>query len=364
MTLRYGLIGCGMMGQEHIQNVALLEGVEVTALADPNDEMRQAAQTLVGSDVGTYGDFNDMIEQESCDAYIIATPNDMHLEPLLRLLKYGKPILVEKPLCTTLNDCRQALKAAEESGVPVWVAMEYRFMPPLAELIRCVTNGDVGQPIMMSFREHRFPFLNKVKNWNRFSQRTGGTLVEKCCHFWDLMRLVLNSNPLRVFASGSIDVNHLSEQYDGQMPDILDNAYVIVDFENGARGLVDLCMFAEGSYWQETASVTGASARIDAMIPPPESFLPDGEKRVPLVEISHREDREIFRYETPVDPEILHAGDHCGSTFYQHVNFLDLVKGDLAKPLVNLSDGSWAVAIGEAAETSVKTGQSVAIVPP
>jgi myo-inositol 2-dehydrogenase / D-chiro-inositol 1-dehydrogenase len=55
---------------------------------------------------------------------------------------------------------------------------------------------------MLTIREHRFPFLEKVGDWNRFNRNTGGTLVEKCCHFFDLMRLILRDDPVRVMASG------------------------------------------------------------------------------------------------------------------------------------------------------------------
>ncbi|GBL21726.1 hypothetical protein EMGBS4_17860 [Acidimicrobiaceae bacterium] len=64
------------------------------------------------------------------------------------------------------------------------------------------------------------PFLEKVDNWNRFSVNTGGTLVEKCCHFFDVMGLIAQSKAQRVFASGSQDVNHLDEIYDGRKSDI------------------------------------------------------------------------------------------------------------------------------------------------
>lgn len=65
---------------------------------------------------------------------------------------------------------------------------------------------------MVSIREHRFPFLKKVGDWNRFASRTGGTLVEKCCHFFDLMARILKPRkPLRVFATGAQDVNHKTE---------------------------------------------------------------------------------------------------------------------------------------------------------
>lgn len=63
-----------------------------------------------------------------------------------------------------------------------------------------------------------------MNNWNRFNVNSGGTLVEKCCHFFDLMRLFAGANPVRVMASGAIDVNHRDEIYDGK---VLDTALVV-----------------------------------------------------------------------------------------------------------------------------------------
>ena len=76
--------------------------------------------------------------------------------------------------------------------------------------------GEVGEIKMLSIREHRFPFLKKVEDWNRFNEKTGGTLVEKCCHFFDLMNLMIHSVPVKIYASGGQSVNHLDECYRGK----------------------------------------------------------------------------------------------------------------------------------------------------
>ena len=78
----------------------------------------------------------------------------------------------------------------------------------------------LGALRMLAVREHRFPFLHKVGDWNRFSRNTGGTMVEKCCHFFDLMNRLAGESPDRVFASGGQDVNHLlkrQQQADDQV---------------------------------------------------------------------------------------------------------------------------------------------------
>ncbi len=359
--IRYGLIGAGMMGQEHIRNIALIEGVDVSALADPDEGMRARALAIQGGTARAVADYRDLLAADACDAYIVSSPNHLHHANLLELLPCNKPVLCEKPLCTTVDDCREIVAIQAGRAAPLWIAMEYRYMPTFQRLLAEIGNGTIGRPIMMSVREHRYPFLDKVGGWNRFNSSSGGTLVEKCCHFWDLMRLVLGSDPVRVFASGGQDVNFLDERIDGHVPDVIDNAFVAVDFANGTRGMLDLCMFAEGSRWQEVISVTGPSARIDACVPGPARFAANGAMHQSRIVISDRAGRSERCEEVHVDEAILSAGDHHGSTYYQHLRFRDLVAGKIAEPDVSARDGLWSVIVGTAAERSVKTGQAVAV---
>ena len=361
MTIRYGLIGSGMMGQEHIRNLNLLDGAEVTAIADPDENMRNLSVKTSGGAAKAFTNYADMLSADICDAYVIVAPNDTHHAILLDILPKNKPILCEKPLCTTSADCRDIIAKSQNRSAPTWVAMEYRYMPPVQRLLEEVRKGTTGAPQMMAIREHRFPFLPKVGDWNRFSDRTGGTLVEKCCHFWDLMRLTLQSDPIRVYASAAMDVNHADERYDGKVPDIIDNAFVTVEFANGARGMLDLCMFAEGSYWQEVISVTGPAARVDACVPGPARFTSDGAERASQIVISDRASKNVTTENVEVDETILQAGDHHGSSFFQHQKFLELVRTGRGQPEVTLEDGLWSVRVGEAAELSARTGQAISL---
>lgn len=357
--LRYGIIGSGMMGQEHIRNIALLGDATVTAVADPDEGMRSSAQTLAGNGCQAFADYKDLLSANSVDALLIASPNHTHTDVLGDVLSTNLPILVEKPLCTTAEDCKRALDLAADRAAPVWVAMEYRFIPPVARLIERVCSGDLGTLRMLSIREHRFPFLEKVGDWNRFQSKTGGTLVEKCCHFFDLMRLVTQSEPVRVYTSGAQDVNHLNETYSDGTPDILDNAFVVVDFANGTRALLDLCMFAEGSYWQEQISATGDVAEVEARVPGPARFWPGKEERESEVTFAPRAPKNPVTETVEVDLDVLQAGDHHGSTFFQHQKFAALARTGNGSVEVSLDDGYRAVVIGLAAEKSARENRPV-----
>ena len=360
--LRYGVIGAGMMGQEHLRNIALLPGAVVTALADPHADSIAAATRTIGRDVKVFSDHRDLLESRTCDVLVVATPNDTHTAILEDIFAASKayPTLVEKPVCTTIDDCRRLATAAQAYGAPVWVGMEYRFMPPLTAMIEEIDADHVGALQMFSIREHRHPFLNKVGNWNRFTERTGGTLVEKCCHFFDLMRLVVGAEAVRVFASGAADVNHRDERYDGQVPDMIDNAYVVVEFSNGKRASLDLCMFADGSFWQEEFSVVGDKGKIECFVPGASKHWPGrGERQAELV-FSPRDPKGPVRRPVPVDEHLLSLGAHHGSTYYEHVGFLRAVSEGLPVQ-VSVEDGLKAVVIGLAAEKSIREKRIIEI---
>lgn len=358
-SVRYGIIGCGMMGQEHLRNIALLPQAEVLAIFEPDAIMRARAAKLAPR-ARFVGSLAEVLAVEEVNCLLIASPNHKHLGQLEEIAALRPlPVLVEKPLFTDEADVARLAALRASFPAPIWVAMEYRYMPPVAHLIREVQEATGGLR-MLTVREHRFPFLEKVGDWNRFNRNTGGTLVEKCCHFFDLMRLIAGCDPVRVMASGGQSVNHLDEVYDGQTSDIWDNAYVIVDFENGLRAMLELCMFAEGSRYQEEISAVGPRGKIECLVPGPGRFWPAhlGPAPTPQVVVSPRNPAGPRVLDVPVDPALLAAGDHNGATFYQHRHFADVVANG-ATPQVSLEDGWWAVAIGKAAQISASTGQAV-----
>lgn len=356
-TIRWGILGAGMMGVEHIANIRLTPGGVVTALADPEPASLRRAAAAVGHDVPTFGDARALAASGLVDAVVVASPNFTHREMLRPLMDAGLHILCEKPLATTVDDARAVRDTAAGYGRVFWTGMEYRFMPPAAEFIAQVHGGRVGALRMLAIREHRFPFLKKVGDWNRFSANTGGTMVEKCCHFFDLMRTIVRAEPVRVFCSGAMDVNHLDERYDGRMPDIIDNSYTVVEFEavdgrGGVRAMLDLCMFADGAEQQEEICATGDAARLEVFVPAGEIvFSP---------RTGFMNPKAVERAVVPVDAAALAAGHHHGATFFQHAAFAAAVRGE-GPVLVTADDGYRAVAMGAAAELSAREQRVVAM---
>ena len=360
-TITYGIIGCGMMGQEHLRNIALLDNAAVGAIFEPDALMRVRAAQFA-PDARFVDNLDALLDIPEIDCLLIASPNFRHVEQLQAIARRRPlPVLVEKPLFTDPDHAAAVDAFAASYPAPVWVAMEYRYMPPVARLLE-EAEAVTGGIKMLTIREHRFPFLEKIGDWNRFNHNTGGTLVEKCCHFFDLMRLITRGEAVRVMASAGQAVNHLDERYDGRIPDIWDHGFVLVDFDNGKRAMLELCMFAEGSRYQEKISAIGTDGMVDAFVPGPTRFWPADAGPPPVAElvISPRAMQGMRRELVEVDPTLLAAGDHNGSTFYQHERFADVVRG-LGHVEVSLDDGAKAVAIGIAAQESAATGTAISL---
>ena len=340
--LRYGVIGTGMMGVEHIEVINVLEGARVTAIADPHPTSREAGRAAAAHTVSVYTDHRALLSSDECDAVVVASPNTTHVDVLRDVLVTELAVLIEKPMCTTVEDCKTVVELARDRSGLVWVGLEYRYMPPVRRLIDELASGVAGNVHMVAIREHRFPFLGKVGDWNRLNRNTGGTLVEKCCHFFDLMSLLAGAPAKRVMASGGQSVNHLDEVYDGERSNILDNAFVIVEHENGVRGLLDLCMFAEATRNQQEISVVGDLAKLEVLIPEN------------VIRIGRRGEHSIGDVEinVVVDPSIPYDGYHHGSSYVEHQKFVDAIRsgGDAE---VTLDDGLRSVATGVAAQRSI-----------
>ncbi len=361
--IRYGVIGTGMMGAEHILDLGHIEGAEVVALADPVPGSIEFGLGCVEagpqgenarSQVRVYDHHDALLADPEVDVVVITSPNHTHGSIAGAALATDKHVLIEKPLCTTVDDAKGIVEAASGRDAITWMGLQYRFMPTPAVMLEQLATGVCGTTRTVSIREHRFPFLDKVGNWNRFNRNTGGTLVEKCCHFFDLMNLVADSPPVRVMASGAQDVNHLDESYEGEVPDIIDNAFVIVEYANGVRGSLDLCMFAEGGRFEQELSITGDAAKLEATVPGDVVWV--GERAKSPFGSAHGEPpREV---PAPMDPRVPYPEFHQGASYMEHVALEQAIrKGGPAD--VTVTEGMWAVATGAAAHLSIEERRPV-----
>ena len=252
MTINVGLLGAGWFGREaHLKNLLRLPDVDVVAVSSRSEESRAAAADLVGEQLQTFEDWRDVLKVYALDAVIVALTNDKHHEATMAAFAAGKHVLCEKPLGLTIAECDEVIAASQSAGKVLQIGHEMRHQALYQRMKSMVEGGDVGDPRIMWCREYRGPMR---PGWRSSEKITGGMLLEKNCHHFDLFNWMLDTPPVRVSAFGGTDV--LIDR------ELLDNAQVLVEYEGGRRAVLEICLFAPTGGDCEIG-IVGSGGRID-----------------------------------------------------------------------------------------------------
>lgn len=357
---RFNVIGAGINGTEHIA-VTLMEGrATIHGVYDPNPGSLAQAQAAFGrfepdKALVEYPTLAAACNDPAVDGLIIATPNYTHLEVLRVAAQSGKHILLEKPMATTVQDAHAILQIARAYPAVLQIGLQYRYKAMYHEAMQeALVRKAIGEIRLISIMEHRIPFLDKVGQWNKFSRFSGGTLVEKCCHYFDLLNLFAQARAASVYATGSQAVNFTNFDREGERSDIIDHALVSIAYANGVRASFNLCMFSPGFY--EEIVLCGEEGRLKAY--EEQTFLPTHRPGT-YMEIMRGEEKPS-RIMQPCYPMLIEESGHSGATFYEHVNFIDHIEGRPTHA-ATADDGFWSVVVAAAAQESIRTGLPVRI---
>ena len=358
-THALAVIGTGTIGQEHMYVATLLGRTRVHGIYDSQPQsMDSAEKNFKGyseQPLIRYADLASACSDPEVDALLICTPNHTHADVLKVAMRSGKPIFLEKPMATTLADADAIVKANDAYPSFIQVGLQYRFKAQYLEAFYEVQQRQsVGVVKTISMSEYRPPFLDKVGQWNKFNQNSGGTLVEKCCHYFDLINLLANAMPLRVYASGGQAVNFLDFQKDGIPADIDDHAFVIIDYANGVRANFTLNMFCHD--FTEELVITGDRGRLVAN----ELFnVHQQQPSKATIALEKGEWGASKQTDVTYAREIEKSGHH-GATYYEHVAFADQLDGKKGEA-ATVVQGLWSIIVACAAQQSIETQQAVDI---
>ncbi len=356
---RFNVIGTGTMGLEHIR-VTMLEGrATIHGVYDPASlSIENAKKTFANwsaDELTIYDSIEAACSDPSVDGIIICTPNFTHVDVVRKVAAAGKHILLEKPVATTIEDAYEIAGIADKYAAIFQVGLQYRYKAIFTEAIHeALERKTLGDIKTISMVEQRIPFLDKVGQWNKYSQFSGGTLVEKCCHYFDLINHFAQSKPVQVYASGSAAVNFIEFEHEHGKSDILDNAMVVIVYENGIRANFQLSMFSPMIY--EEVVLCGDEGHLKAW--ENQDFLP-GSALKSQIEIHAGESRPS-RITSPSYPVIIEESGHSGATFFEHAKFVDNIGTGVADGPTPM-DAFWSVVVGVAAEESVARGEIIEI---
>jgi hypothetical protein len=134
-------------------------------------------------------DFDEMLEAVDPHTVIVCTPDALHHEHIIRALDAGCDVITEKPLTTDAEKLRAIFDAIERSGRQVWVAFNYRFAPAYTKLRELIAEGVIGQPLNVDFSWllDVYHGADYFRRWHREKAMSGGLLVQKATHHFDLV---------------------------------------------------------------------------------------------------------------------------------------------------------------------------------
>ncbi|GAA2273818.1 dehydrogenase [Streptomyces ruber] len=409
---------------------------ELVAWLDPNPARIDYYDAQVGHALGgdapaglpryTPADLERMITEQSVDTVVVTSIDRTHAELVDRSLRAGADVVVEKPLTTDADGCRRITRAVAETGRDVVMTFNYRYAPRNSALRRVIADGAIGEVTGVHFEwvldtVHGADYFRR---WHREKANSGGLLVHKASHHFDLVNWWIDDVPARVYASGALrfygDANAAArgmgprpergtgtqgdpfsldlrddprlealylraEHHDGYRRDqdpfapgitIEDNMSVLVDYSRGAALTYSLNAHSPWEGYRVSVNGTAGRAELtvverghidldldgDRVVDP--SAVPDASLDDLVRPEGHRlvVQRHFGRAEEVVVPDGI--GGHGGG---DAILLMDVFRRDLRlgpDPLGRAAgylDGVRAVAVGVAANESLLTGQPVRV---
>jgi predicted dehydrogenase len=206
--MRYAFVGLGHRAQMYVD--ALLgewsDAGEIVALCDVNQTRLGYYLDLIGRDVPCFApqEFDKMLEL--ADAVVVATVDATHARYIVAALEAGKDVISEKPLCTTAEDCAAIADAAERSTGRLIVTFNYRYSPRNSAVRRLIADGAIGDVTSVHFEWvlDTIHGADYFRRWHRDKASSGGLLVHKSTHHFDLANWWLDDTARSVYAQSAL----------------------------------------------------------------------------------------------------------------------------------------------------------------
>ncbi|WP_432564608.1 Gfo/Idh/MocA family protein [Kineococcus sp. SYSU DK003] len=211
---RYALVGTGSRASMYLSALAGAHAGdgELVAIADTNPgrmdvhTRRLVAAGLAAPEQFAPADLAETVRRLDIDRVVVTTPDRYHADYVVAALEAGADAVVEKPLTTTEDGVRRIAEAVERTGRDVLVTFNYRYAPRNSALKRVIADGLVGEVTSVHFEwvldtAHGADYFRR---WHRQKENSGGLLVHKSSHHFDLVNWWISGVPTRVFASGGL----------------------------------------------------------------------------------------------------------------------------------------------------------------
>jgi myo-inositol 2-dehydrogenase/D-chiro-inositol 1-dehydrogenase len=327
--LKVGLLGAGRIGNVHAKAISLHPDSELVAVSDVNMDAAQKLASQYGAQARST---EEIVNDTTIDAVLIATSTDTHSDLIEAATRAGKAVLCEKPVDLSLDRARACQKVANTTGRPVMIGFNRRFDPNFAALKAAVDRGEIGKTELLSITsfDPAPPPVSYIKV-------SGGLFRDMMIHDFDMACWIMGGLPEKVTAVGSS----------------------IVDPEIGAAGDVDTAVvtlhFADGRIAvikNSRRAVYGYDQRVELL--GSEGLLSAGNM------LENTVSKSTADGVVSAKPEFFFLERYMRAYSAEWAAFVEAVTSGSALP-VSLDDGIGALAVAEAATRSAKSGGTVSL---
>lgn len=327
MTVRFGVLGAGRIGQVHARAIASVDGATLVAIAEPVEAAAKAAQAAFGCDLRS---IDQIAGSDDIDAVVICTPTDTHADLIEQFARAGKAVFCEKPVDLNVDRVKQALAIVEETGATLMVGFNRRFDPDFMAVKAAIDAGQVGNVEMVTItsRDPGAPPYEYIKV-------SGGIFRDMTIHDFDMARWLLGEEVETVSAQASV----LTDPKIGELGDY-DSVNVILRTASGKQAVITNSRRASYGYDQRI-EVLGSAGSVSAE--------------------NHREANiEVANAQGYIRPPLLNffMTRYIAAYANEIAAFVAAVAEGAPTPTTGL-DGLRSLELAEAALTSAQTGQAV-----
>ncbi|MBR2878089.1 MAG: Gfo/Idh/MocA family oxidoreductase [Clostridia bacterium] len=201
MNKKIGLaiVGTGSISRLHTQGINRLDCAELVAVCDIHQEQLDWYTNLypIAAD-RCYTDYDEMLKRDDVDAVIVCTNDTTHCYLSVRAMRAGKDVLCEKPMTLDINECREMVRVAEETGRRLMVGQVCRKTPAFVKAKELIDEGAIGELFFVE-SEYAHDYINSpgIDNWRKTPERH--PIIGGGCHAVDLLRWIAG-DPTEVFA--------------------------------------------------------------------------------------------------------------------------------------------------------------------
>ncbi|MGB7269145.1 MAG: inositol 2-dehydrogenase [Albidovulum sp.] len=327
MTVKFGVLGAGRIGQVHARAIASVSGAELVAIADPVAAAAKAVQDAYGCAIRT---IDEIAASDDIDAVVICTPTDTHADLIEEFAKRGKAVFCEKPIDLNLARVKACLDTVAQTGTTLMVGFNRRFDPDFRALKAAIDAGQIGdvEMVTLTSRDPGAPPVDYIK-------RSGGIFRDMTIHDFDVARWMLGEEVETVMAAASV----LVDPAIGAAGDY-DSANVLLTTASGRHCSITNSRRASYGYDQriEVHGAKGAVSVENIRQSRIEIANKDGYSRPPLLDFF------MTRYADAYAAEI--------------ASFVAAIQ-NRTPPETTGHDGLMALALADAAVKSVETGRAI-----